>query len=270
MLMFTQGQIANCSSLIVSHVWNEAGIFIKPSINTTAAFTDFLETVFPGNKMQKIRDSIEARYPPAGPPFHGDQQSRVRKMVQDSTFVCNSRQLYDAYKGQIYVMQYNFPPAFHGSDLLASSYHQGIDIAALIKSYIDDVNDVLISLLENIIQAFAVRYQRYFASHALSGDPNTLSNRGSPTWEIAEDAEGLIDKVLKAGIIGTYGNPFFSVGEDRESSAVDCDFWKEVAQEIGNLYIEENSFAHESGIFKGLSGMQVQKPEKGTPVISDL
>ena len=190
--------------------------------------------------------------------------------MQDSTFVCNSRQLYDAYKGKTYVMQYNFPPAFHGSDLLASSYHQGIDVAALVKSYMDDVEDFFIDLLQNVIYAFGTRYQRYFASHALSGDPNTLSNYGSPNWQIAQDDEGLIGKVLKAGLLGTSANPFFSVGVDRESSAVDCDFWKQVAQEIGNLYIEENSFGDESGILKGLSGMQVQKPEKGTPVISDL
>ena len=126
MLIFTQGQIVNCSSLIVSHVWNEAGLFIPDSIKTPAAFTDFLKSVFPGDKMQKIRDSIEARYPSRGPPFFGNQQDRTRKLVQDSTFVCNSRQLYDAYKGKTYVMQYNMLPAFHGSDLLASSCHRGL------------------------------------------------------------------------------------------------------------------------------------------------
>ena len=268
--MFTQGQIAVCDSLIVSHVWNEAGIFIKKSIDTPAAFTGFLKSVFPGDKMQKIRDSIEARYPSAGPPFHRDQQARVRKLMQDSTFVCNSRQLYDAYKGKTYVMQYNFPPALHGSDLLASSYQQGLDIATLVKSYIDNVGDEFIDLLKDIIVAFARPYQRYFAAHALSGDPNELNRHSSTTWQIAEDDGGMIVNALKAGLISTYKDPFFSVGYDRESSAENCGFWNEIAQEIGNLYIEENSFGDESGVFNGLSGVQVQKPELGTPVISDL
>ncbi len=89
--MFTQGQSVNCSSLIVSHVWNEAGIFIDKSITTPAAFTNFLKSVFPGDKMQKIRDSIETRYHSKGYPFYCNQQERVRKVTQDSTVVCNSR-----------------------------------------------------------------------------------------------------------------------------------------------------------------------------------
>ena len=48
------------------------------------------------------------------------------------------------------------------------------------------------------------------------------------------------------------------------------DFWNEIAQEIENFYIEENSFVDESSVFNGLSSVQVQKPEMGTPVISDL
>lgn len=74
-----QGQTSNLSSLIVSHVWNEAGIFVRPWVKTPTAFTEFLNLVFPGEKLQSIRESIEDRYPSAGPPFSGDQQARLRK-----------------------------------------------------------------------------------------------------------------------------------------------------------------------------------------------
>ena len=268
--MFIQGQFANCNSLVVSHVWNEAGIFVKKSIDSPTAFTNFLKSVFPGDKMQKIRDSIEARYPSAGSPFFGNQQARVRQVVQDSTFVCNSRQVYDAYKGKTYVLKYDFPPATHGSDLLAASYHQGLAVGDLLKSYITNIDKNTMTVLEAIIPPFAQRYQRYFGGHALSGDPNQLQFGSHETWEIADDDDGIINNALKATLLSFDNTPFFDVGKDLESTANICDFWKEVAQEIGNLYIGENSFGDESGVFNRLFGVQVQDPEKGTPVIPDL
>lgn len=268
--MFIQGQFANCKSLIVSHVWNEAGIFIKKAIDTPTAFTNFVKSVFPGDKMQKIRDSIEARYPSAGPPFLGDQQARVRQVVQDSTFVCNSRQVYDAYKGKTYVLKYDFPPATHGSDLLAASYHRGLAVGDLLKSYIKDLPEPIVNVLEAVITPFAQRYQRYFGGHAVSGDPNEFNYGRYEKWEIANDDDGTINNALKATLLSFDDTPFFNVGKDLESTAKICDFWKEVAQEIGNLYIGENSSGDESGVFNGLFGVQVQDPEKGTPVIPDL
>ena len=267
---FTQGQSANCSSLIVTHVWNEAGILVKPWIKTAADFTEFLKSAFPGDKMQKIRDSIEARYPAKGAPFYGKQQARVRQVLQDSTFTCNSRQLYDAYKGKTYVMQYNVPTATHGSDLLASCYHRGLDVVPLAKSYIDDLAEATLQLLQAIISYFATTYQRYFAAHALSGDPNTLNEPNARKWQLASDDGDEIDNALKAGLIVHGRTPFFEVGYDRENSAETCNFWNGIAQEIGNLYTGENSSGDESGVFDKFFGVQVQEPEKGIPVIPEL
>ena len=268
--MFIQGQFANCNSLIVSHVWNEAGIFVKKSIDSPTAFTNFLKSVFPGDKMQKVRDSIETRYPSAGSPFSGDQQARVRQVLQDSTFVCNSRQVYEAYKGKTYVLKYDFPPATHGSDLLAASYHQGLAVGDLLKSYIPDLDKTAVAILETIIPPFAQRYQRYFGGHVHGGDPNQFQYGHYEKWEFADEEDGIINNALKTSLLSFDNTPFFDVGKDLESTAKICDFWKEVAQEIGNLYIGESSSGDESGVFDRLFGVQVQDPEKSTPVIPDL
>ena len=267
MLIFIQGQFVNCSSLIVSHVWNEAGIFIPKSIDTPTAFTNFLTSVFPGDKMQKIRFFIEARYPSAG---FKDQQARVRKVMQDSTFVCNSRQVYDAYKGKTYAMSYQIPPGWHGSDLLPACYHQGLSVKDLFKTYLADVDDSLIEILERVINYIASRYQKYFGGHAMSGDPNMNAPFNSETWQIANDDEGTINNTLIATLLTLDRTPFFDVRSDPEMSADNCDFWKTVAQQIANLYTVEDSSGDKSGVFEGLFGMQVQDPETRTPVIPDL
>lgn len=267
MLIFIQGQFVNCSSLIVSHVWNEAGIFIPKSITTPTAFTNFLKSVFPGDKMQKIRDSIEARYPSAG---FKNQQDRVRKVMQDSTFVCNSRQVYDAYKGKTYAMTYQFPPGWHGSDLLPACYHQGLPVKDLLKSYLVDVDDFLIDILRDVIDYLGKTYQRYFGSHAMSGDPNEHAAIDSEKWQIATDDEGTIKNALLTTLLTVDSTPFFDVRKDPEMSSKSCDFWKGVAQEIGNLYALEDSSGDKSGVFEGVFGMQVQDPEKSTPVIPEL
>ncbi len=162
------------------------------------------------------------------------------------------------------------PTGTHGSDLIASSYQAGLTVADMLKSYIDNIDDSVIALLDTIIATFANIYQRYFAGHALSRDPNKLMGEYSQTWEIADDGDGMIYNALKAGLITHNRKPFFEFGADRESAAKNCNFWNEIAQEIGKLFSEENSSGDGSGVSKGLFGVQVQDPEKGTPVIPDL
>ena len=219
--------------------------------------------------MQKIRFFIEARYPSAR---FKNQQDRVRKVMQDSTFVCNSRQVYDAFKGKTYAMSYQIPPGLHGSDLLAACYHLGLPVKDLLKSYLANVDDSIIQILEGVIDYVASKHQRYFGGHAISGDPNELAGYGSAweTWQIADDDDGTINNELIATLLTFDRSPFFDVRRDPEMLVENCDFWKGVAQEIGNLYTVEDSSGDKSGVFKGIFGVQVQDPEKSTPVIPDL
>ena len=236
MLINIKDQTASLESLIVSHVWNEAGIFVQPWVNTTKAFTAFLNSAFPGPELTSLRASIETQYPAKGPPFLGDQQSRLRKVLQDSTFVCNSRQLYNAYKGKTYVLQYNMPPGFHGADLLASCWQGHVDVADLIKAFMTDVPLVIAHLLGEIIVPFAFHYQRYFASHALFGEPNQLKLKNAVQWDLSQDDGKMVDNALKAGLLSGGSNPFFNIGVDAESSSDNCDFWNGVADQIDTIF----------------------------------
>ncbi len=255
--------------MIVSHVWNEAGIFTRSWVDTAENFTQFLHLTFPGDKLQPIRDAIDNHYPSAS---YGNQKARLRKVLQDSTFVCNTRQLYDAYKGKIYVMQYNFPPATHGSDLLASTWHSGVDVADLLKAFIRNVPEIVVNIIESVVVPFATIYERYFASHALHGDPNEFNNRHSISWEISDDDGTTITNALKAGLISNSENPFFSIDSDLESATTNCDFWNKVAKDIDDLYTVDDSFGDDSDNPDGLLGLQVQDPkrEAGGSVMAEL
>ena len=88
----------------------------------------------------------------------------------------------------------------------------------------DNVTDGLKEVLGLVIDSFAVRYQRYFAAHAISGDPNALNPDTATPWRIANDEGGEIYNVLKTSLAYLGKDPFFSVGYYRESSAENCDF----------------------------------------------
>ena len=124
----------------------------------------------------------------------------------------------------MYVLQYKFPPTTHGSDLLALSWHEGVDIADLIKSFIKSVPDTITAVIQSTIISFATRYQPYFAAHALDGDPNGLKTPHSVTWEIFNDDGTTINNALKAGLLSTGRSPFFSIGPDYRSATTNCDF----------------------------------------------
>ena len=258
--------------MIVSHVANETGIFERSWVKRPKDFTQFLNLAFPGEKMQTIREAIEKQYPSRGDPFWGNQRYRLRKVLQDSTFVCNTRQLYEAYKGKTYVLRYTFPPASHGSDLLASSWHQEIDIADLIKSFIENVEDGFVEALQPIIYSFASLYQRYFAAHALNGDPNGLNGnrRHATNWELSSDDRGVNENALQAALIAPGSNPFFGLGVDRESSTGNCEFWTDIARQIGELDTVEKNLGDDSDGSDGLFGSKIQGPGTDSQIMREL
>src|SRR5271154_1170730 len=112
-------------SLIVSHVANESGSFVPQFMRTEADFTTFINDFMPEPQLAPVRAAVETQYPAQGPPYNGDQRARAGALIRDSTFTCNTRQLYEAYKPRstgLYMLQYDFLAsknyALHGSDLL--------------------------------------------------------------------------------------------------------------------------------------------------------
>ncbi|KAL9587805.1 MAG: hypothetical protein Q9203_003385 [Teloschistes exilis] len=238
-----QGQASNLSSLIVSHVYNEAGVFVGPWVKTPKAFAEFLNLAFPGTQLQSIREAIEKRYPSTGPPFSSNQQARLREVLQDSTY----------------------PPAIHGSDLIPSTWHQGVNVSDLIHSFMWELPEGVTELLEAIIVPLAIKYQLYFAGHALFGDPNSVKPGQFPTWAISKDRGNTIDNALKVGLKPSGGqDPFFSVGPDPQSTSTNCDFWTKVAGEMNSLFkVAEKPEGGSNGA-GGLFGLRVQEPVDGT------
>lgn len=260
--MFTQGQFTNLSSLIVSYVRDEADIFIESWADTPEALENFLHYAFPRSSSIKLRDAIEDRYP-----VNGDEKARLKQVVQDSLFVCNARQLYNAYKGKTYVMQYSLPPMTQGSDLLPLTYRDGLDAEDVLKSFVENLDPELPDLLNRLIRPFAFTYQKYLVAHAIFGDPNSVNFHPDKVWNIANDDNGTINNALQASV--SESGPFDS-GTDEQISTSNCEFWKEVAQKLGDLPPEEKNSGDEPGVFNQLSGVQVQEPEKGTLVIPEL
>ncbi|KFZ23475.1 hypothetical protein V502_02048 [Pseudogymnoascus sp. VKM F-4520 (FW-2644)] len=250
--LLKKGKHVYCSSLVLSHNFDEASMFLAKWVETKEDFTEFVRLAFPGDELGEVRKSIAEKYPPIA--FDYNQKQRLRTVLRDSTFVCNKRQVYNAYKSTstVYTARFEIPPAQHGTDLLAIIWNRSVDIKALVKDLLPKIADWIPNLLEAIWVPMATRYQVYFAGHALSGDPNYLSNKGL-NWEVTTDDGEELTNSLKIGL--QYSTPrqkFFALGRDFQTSEDNCAFWDDVAETISGL---EGNEARPLGF-------NVQRPEQ--------
>lgn len=216
-------------SLILSHVSDEAFIFVPLDVTTDAQFSAFVSEIFPPYAQSAgVNALIEARYPPvmSAASNYTTEFDRTKAVIGDSTFHCNVRYLTDAYDGINYNLQYSVTPGFHATDLLPTFYDLNIDLTTL-------GNDTSYPLIPGF-GSFAQTYQSYLVSHARSGDPNiyakVLNVPPAINWPKAgtSSANELTD-VLNAGDLG------FSLISDNETTQVACGFWREVAAAVTNL-----------------------------------
>ncbi|MCJ1247550.1 hypothetical protein MMC30_004764 [Trapelia coarctata] len=227
----------NLESIIVSHVANESGSFIPKYIQTEADVTTFIDDFLPEDQLNEIRDAVQAQYPASGPPYDGDQRRRVENLIRDSTFTCNTRDLYDAYKGKAWMMQYDFLSSFneavHSADLLPTFWNSDVNITGLIETY-GNIPSWIASLVTPILTMYAAAYQSYFASHAISGNPNTQRDDDTVEWLMGSDNGNEVTDVLETSLGDPkVGLPFFIADTvDKINSKDICDFWKEVAINI--------------------------------------
>ena len=216
-------------SLILSHVSDEAFIFVPLDVTTDAQFSTYLTEVFPTYAQSSgVIAAVEARYPPvmSGTPNYTTEFDRTKALLGDSSFQCNVRYLSDAYNGINYNLQYSVTPGFHATDLLPAFYDLNIDLSAL--------NATAPFPLIPGFGSFAQAYQSYLVSHARSGDPNTYAKRANLppaiNWPKAgSSSANVLTNVLNAGDSG------FSVVSDGETAESVCGFWREVAAALTNL-----------------------------------
>lgn len=95
-------------SLIVSHVSDEAHNFVPAWVQTPDNFTQFVHDFIPEDSLAPLRQDIEIQYPSST--YKGNQTLRVKEVIQDAVFTCNTRQMYDGYHNStsVYMMVYDF------------------------------------------------------------------------------------------------------------------------------------------------------------------
>ena len=216
-------------SLILSHVSDEAFIFVPLDVTTDSQFSTFVSEILPTYAQSSgVNAVIEARYPPvmSGKSNYSTEFDRTKGLLAESSFQCNVRYLTDAYNGKNYNLQYSVTPGFHATDLLPTFYNLNIDLTAL-------GDDVPFPLIPGF-GSFAQAYQSYLVSHARSGDPNkyakVLNVPPAINWpKPGSSSADVITNVLNAGDLG------FSVISDNETAESRCGFWREVAATLTNL-----------------------------------
>ncbi|TGO47646.1 hypothetical protein BOTNAR_0513g00030 [Botryotinia narcissicola] len=258
--LFKKGKHVSTESLIISHVYDEARLFANKDIKTEAQFTEFVTRAFPGDELAEVRQNIEDKYPSRT--YDNDQQTRLRAVLSDSTFVCNNYQIYQAYKknSKVYATRYEIPPAQHGTDLLPVIWNEEVDVAGLIKAIVPWIPDWITNILGNVWVPLATRYQKYFAAHALTGDPNDLNYDRGLTWEVTTDDGKKLTNALKVGL--QYSNPnhpFYTLGYDGQVTAESCNFWSDLAEKIMTVTgSEKKQTSFRTQFYESLWGGQVE------------
>lgn len=238
MLVLTGHYNHGLESLLISHVDNEGGLFAPPWIQDDADVAKFLGDFFPG--LPSIVDEVEGQYPLAPPET---QRQRVGRIIGDSSFFCNTRQLFDAYHAintPTYNLWYDVGfssksyqfPAYHGTDVLPSFWTDEVDffnfIYSLLKKLYPNWKDWFIAqAIAYFMKDFAPKFQRRFAAYAIYGNPDTNVSPDVP-WPQATTEPGgeLVDNVLHITMSD------WQVGSDPKNSKTVCDFWKKIAQQI--------------------------------------
>ncbi|KAJ9364797.1 Carboxylesterase family-domain-containing protein [Paecilomyces variotii] len=220
----------NLDSLIVSHVCDEADIFVSDTIIDNKQVEEWIHSLLPAYASPAVEKAVLEEYPAAGTPGSPYMTARERDkaFVRDSTFTCNVRTLTQAYAGKTYNMQYSVTPGLHSDDVLAMFFDSSVPLG----NYNASVDFTLIPGFATLAEG----YQSYMASHAIYGDPNTarlaLSIPPTITWPHPSQSGDAYANVLNVGDLG------FSLIVDTQISANSnshCDFITQFNRALTNL-----------------------------------
>ncbi|KAK6507633.1 hypothetical protein TWF481_006059 [Arthrobotrys musiformis] len=233
-------------SIISSHVATEAATFTQNlTINNASEVTRLMGLTFP----QPIVDHVKKSrlYFNIGAFCKPLLKCRkcYTKIVQDSMFMTNTRAVYQAYKGRCYMLNYRWPAkiyAKHGTDLLFTFLYKEIDLDKLVKSIHPEWNSTLTKFNltgkygEKVKEA-SKAFQRYFVSHAISGDPEALKDQEAPLWPFTKGDEKLKDGVMTVkGVLKANASvlKYFTVGKhaDEDTTLTMFKFWWDVLDKI--------------------------------------
>jgi carboxylesterase type B len=201
-------------SLIVSHVANEAGMFVHDQVKNDTAFKAFVDWNYSHN--DPVTAAVLEQFPsPNSNAKYSNQNARMTDYIQYSTFTCNTRWLSEAYKGKTWNVQYSFDGGSHGSDITADFYDRKVGFSAKIE----DLRTPGVAVVSTI-------YQAYLLSHALTGDPNKMKYKSAIEWP----------KVTLGPHLGNVLNvdKQFQLISDQKNKKEDCDVWLDIFATVTN------------------------------------
>jgi len=156
-------------SLIVTTTAREGVIFVDGNVKNDADFDKFVVALFGSLAISTgFVDKLKAIYPPVGDGKgkYGNATARSRDFIQDAAFTCNARYVNQAYAGKTWAMEYAEDPGWHGMDMIALYLRANLKLGGRTIPLTSELGPL------------GRTYQSYWISHAITGDPNTLSLKG--------------------------------------------------------------------------------------------
>ncbi|XXH04130.1 hypothetical protein Hte_010542 [Hypoxylon texense] len=223
-------------SAIISHCANEAMLF-TPNISTSEEFDEFLHEFLPSESLENEITAIKEKYTCTD----GDYLQCLATVIRDSMFTCNTRDLFDAFPKMSYMMRYEFPNAgfaVHATDLIPLFVNSRQEIVDLLNSLLKESADkwwvkLVVEGYATLLDHIPKIYQNYFASFALTGDPNTGLVEPEVPWPIADGSGDELSGVLNIGL-KEWDRNIDTISDDQNAKSI-CSFWTEIADNITHV-----------------------------------
>lgn len=204
-----------------------------------ADFDRFLTNFMTGDRYAKQRAAIRLQYPASEYFGSTGPWSRAHDVIQDSSFICNTRFLYDAYHiidppTPTYMMAYDYGEDLqmttHASDLLPTFFNRDVQLpafAAFLRKYVDStLCDFQIDLAWNAVKMLYPSYQGYMASFAVKGRHHLVDNS---VWKQATIADQL-GQVMEVSIEDMFNGTYTDVA----NTETICNFWRNMSSRVEN------------------------------------
>ncbi|KAK0722613.1 Alpha/Beta hydrolase protein [Lasiosphaeria miniovina] len=210
---------------LISHVTNETASFTPQWVVSQSTFDAFLNDFFPEPSLGPVRAAMRAQYN-CKTTYSGNFRACIADLIRDSTFTCNTRQLFEAYPSVAYMMRYAFPfdeYAVHASDLIPTFMNGFDDAYDMLRANNMSKTEAFLyaGFLDTEIMPW---YQSYLASFGLHANPNQGPS-DTTYWPVATPGDE-IGNVMQVHEIE------FSLVTDDQNTASICDFWTQIAKMI--------------------------------------
>lgn len=134
------------------------------------------------------------------------------------------------------MMKYSFPGsdlAFHAVDLIPLFTNNRQEVFDIVKAILEGLHVEHAGLLATLYASYlneTIRqtYKNYFASFALSGNPNEGILKSPLAWPVADGSLDKLSNVMEVKHI----DPDFNLTTDDQNVKSTCLFWTEIAKEV--------------------------------------